>query len=134
MKYERQEPMSVRASLALVAFAVFLGLLAAPVKAATYGPPAPVVEAAQEIPDGYRIVPVETMEMAEARLTRDTNSAWRAFWIGQGMAAADIGLTCAVIARGGRELNPIYGKEAGCASSRRCVPVFPSCNTFSRGT
>ena len=39
MKYDRQEPLSVRASLALVAFAVFLGLLTGVAKAATYGPP-----------------------------------------------------------------------------------------------
>ena len=51
MKYERQEPMSKRASLALVAFAVFLGLLTGVAKADTYGPPVPTA-ARQPMPVG----------------------------------------------------------------------------------
>ena len=121
MKYEPQEPMSKRASLALVAFAVFLGLLTGVAKADTYGPPVPVERVA--LPDGYRLVPVETMEQTEARLTHDTRSAWRTFWIGQSLAGADLAMTCIALSKRNadgtpkfREANPIFGRNASCES------------------
>lgn len=53
-------------------------------------------------------------EEARLRAAFDRDNAWRKFWIAQGLAAADIALTCALLSKGGRELNPIYGKNADC--------------------
>lgn len=121
MKYEPQKPMSVRASLALVAFAVFLGLLTGVAKAATYGPPVPVVEAPRTHIYPYEIGPNDTIESLDARLKADTDTAWRRFWIAQGLAATDVAITCAMLAQRNpngspkfREGNPIYGKNASC--------------------
>ena len=114
MKYERQEPMSKRASLALVAFAVFLGLLTGVAKADTYGPPVPVVEAPRTHIYPYEIGSNDTIESLDARLKADTDTAWRRFWIGQGLVATDLVLTCAILAEGGQEANPLYGKNANC--------------------
>lgn len=77
-----------------------------------YGPPAPAETSFSGEP--YEVEVGESLEQGEARFKRDTDSAWRKFWIGQGLAVADVALTCAVLAKGGRELNPIYGKNASC--------------------
>lgn len=34
----------------------------------------------------------------------------------QGLNIADVALTCVILSRGGRELNPIYGKNASCGT------------------
>lgn len=99
---------------AITVCALSLGLLAAPVKAATYGPPVPVVEAPRTHVYPYEIGPNDTIESLDARLKADTSSAWRTFWIGQGLVATDLVLTCAILSKGGREANPIYGKNANC--------------------
>jgi hypothetical protein len=120
-KYDAQEPLSPRWCLFLIAWAVALGLLAGTANAATYGPPVPVERVA--LPDGYSLVPVETMEQTEARLTRDTRSAWRTFWIGQSLAGADLAMTCIALSKKNpdgtpkfREANPIFGRNASCES------------------
>jgi len=87
-----------------------------PAYAATYGPPAPVTEAPRSVTErqSFELLPGETMEDAELRIKRDTGTAWTRFWIAQGLAATDVALTCVILAKGGREANPIYGKNATC--------------------
>ena len=101
-------PLNALAALALVS--------CQPALAATYGPPAPVAEVPRSLAERetFEIGPEETLEAAEARIHRDTGNAWRKFWIGQGLVVTDIALTCAILAKGGREANPIYGKGANC--------------------
>ena len=41
-------------------------------------------------------------------------NAWTKFWILQGLSAADVATTCIALSQGGREANPIYGKNANC--------------------
>lgn len=105
------------------AFILALALAAAPAQAAVYGPPEPKVEAQRSALDReyFEIGPQESLDEAEARIQRDTRSAWRAFWIGQGLTAADLTLTCIALAQRNpdgskrfREGNPIYGKNASC--------------------
>lgn len=102
---------------ALAALALISGCQ--PALAATYGPPAPVEVTATErphwrLPDNYQIMPDETLEQAEARMRSETRSAWNRFWIGQGLVATDLALTCAILAKGGREINPLFGRGASC--------------------
>ncbi len=93
-----------------------LALWALPAGATTYGPPAPTTEAPRSLTDrqDFELLPDETLEAAEARIHRDTGNAWRKFWIGQGLVVTDLALTCAILAKGGREANPIYGRNANC--------------------
>jgi hypothetical protein len=120
-KYDAQEPLSPRWCLFLVAWAVALGLLAGTAPAATYGPPVPTVEAPRTHVYPYEIGPNDTIESLDARLKADTSSAWRRFWIAQGLAGADVAITCAMLSQRNpngspkfREANPIYGKNASC--------------------
>lgn len=70
-----------------------------------------VALAASPIPDQRIMTDAQEAEQI-ARFEQD--NAWRKFWIAQGLAAADIALTCVLLSKGGRELNPIYGKNADC--------------------
>ena len=103
------------------AFLAALALLTGcqPALAATYGPPAPVE--AEAPPRGERWLTQDDIDTAEATRADDTKSAWRRFWIGQGLAATDIALTCVLLSKRNpdgtrrfREGNPIYGANAGC--------------------
>lgn len=93
--------------------AIVLFMAASPAMAQdVYGPPSPGVEEAS-LP--------EAPAFDEEKWRSDTRSAWGRFWISQGLAATDIGLTCYMLAqrhRDGskrfREGNPIYGKNASC--------------------
>ncbi len=96
-------------------------LICAPTQAATYGPPVPVVEAPRTHVYPYEIGPNDTIESLDARLKADTDTAWRRFWIAQGLAATDVAITCAMLSQRNpngspkfREGNPIYGKNATC--------------------
>lgn len=95
-----------------------LALAATPAHAAVYGPPAPTTVTPLDR-SHFEVEPDETMAEAEARLHRETRSAWRSFWIGQGAVAADLALTCYALAqrnpdgtRRFREGNPIYGNTS----------------------
>lgn len=70
-----------------------------------YGPPAPEVVLA---------APDSDQRAKDLQWQRDTKSAWTKFWISQGLAATDVALTCAILAKGGHEVNPIYGRGASC--------------------
>jgi hypothetical protein len=96
-------------------------MFCAPAVAATYGPPAPVTEAPRAVIYPYEIGPTDTIASLDARLKADTSTAWRRFWIAQGLAATDVAVTCAMLSQrnpnGGpkfREGNPLYGKNASC--------------------
>lgn len=95
---------------ALLALACAPAYAAAP-PAQVYGPPAPV-EAAPSPESDQRLV--ENLTEWNAEQERAERTAWRKFWIGQGLVAADIALTCAILADGGRELNPLFGRNASC--------------------
>lgn len=87
-----------------------LALLSAAALAGYQLPPGEV----QGPPATQAVIIDDSQRIADAQWRRDTNTAWRKFWVAQGLAAADIGLTCAILADGGREMNPIYGKDATC--------------------
>lgn len=89
-----------------------LALVAAPAQAQVYGPPAP--ENILPEPRADEVYTPAQIAEADAKWKADSRAAWTKFWISQGLVAADIGLTCAILARGGRERNPIYGKNASC--------------------
>jgi hypothetical protein len=94
-------------------------LLATPAQAGTYGPPAPVVEQTRSEREAQ---PYDLMQLVKER-DADADTAWRRFWIGQGLAGADLALTCLALSKRNpdgtpkyREANPIFGKNAGCGS------------------
>jgi hypothetical protein len=99
----------MKQTLAVLAAAGML-CCAAPARAEVYGPPVPVVYVPPD-DSGERILPLE--ERDEAR-ERATSSAWRKFWIAQGLAATDIAMTCTILADGGREINPLLGRNPSC--------------------
>lgn len=72
-----------------------------------------VALAASPVPDQRIMTEVQEAEQ-RAQFEHAQDNAWRKFWIAQGLAAADIALTCAILSDGGRELNPIYGNNADC--------------------
>jgi len=87
-------------SIVLAAAAFVLQPSAAPV-----GPPAPEV-----------ILPAEDSDqrLADLRWQRDTKAAWTEEWVFQGLNVVDAATTCAIIAEGGEEKNPLYGSHPSC--------------------
>ena len=87
-----------------------LAMIASPATAGTYGPvePKPFV-----YPERFSIQPTETLEDAQAKITKQRQCAKRWMLIGAvGGSAMDIATTQINQSAGYGETNPIYGKRA----------------------
>ena len=87
-----------------------LTLITSPAYAGSYGPvdPKPFV-----YPERFSIQPTETLEQAQAKITKQRQCAKRWMLIGAvGGSALDIATTQINQSSGYRETNPIYGKRA----------------------
>ena len=66
---------------------------------------------------GPEITPPSREEQYEAikQLEAESHSAWKKFWLLQGLSAADAVTTCVAVGRGATELNPLYfSKHPSC--------------------
>ena len=86
-------------------------LLAVPARAGeVYGPPEPKPFV---YPERFTIAPEETLEQAQARVTRKRRCVVKYWLIGTvAGTAADVVTTQANQRKGFREVNPLYGKHA----------------------
>ena len=86
-----------------------------------YGPPAPEVLLPYRTADGREPYTAEQIAIADAKWKAATRSSWTQFWVGQGLSAADAGITCWALAqrnpdgsRKFREANFVFGKNPSC--------------------